>query len=323
MQSSNKAATLWGRVRHSSMLGTVVALLIVIVVMSFASDTFFTGSNLVNLVRQGAVLAVVAIGQTYVIISGGIDLSVAPLISLSTVLTASLVTNNGVHWGAAAVVAILACTLCGILNGAIITFIKIPPIIATLATTMAYQGICLLYTNGYGINLPTGNNLTAVLGRGKLLGIPVSGFVMVAMYVIFFIVLKYTKMGRVTYGLGGNTEAVRLSGVSTARYSVQVYAISGLLSGVAGVMLTARLNSGHSYNGDGFDMDSIAAAVLGGVSVAGGTGSLWGTLIGVFILTMITNGLNMVNLNTYIQMIIKGLIIIAAIGFGSVRSRKK
>ena len=136
MQSNTKAAALLKRAKHSSMLGTVVALLIVVVVMSIASDTFFTSSNLVNLIRQGSVLAVVAIGQTYVIISGGIDLSVAPLISLSTVITASLVTNNGIPWGAAAVAAILACTLCGILNGSIITYIKIPPIIATLATTM-------------------------------------------------------------------------------------------------------------------------------------------------------------------------------------------
>ena len=164
MQSNTKAAALLKRAKHSSMLGTVVALLIVVVVMRIASDTFFTSSNLVNLIRQGSVLAVVAIGQTYVIISGGIDLSVAPLISLSTVITASLVTNNGIPWGAAAVAAILACTLCGTLNGSIITYIKIPPIIATLATTMAYQGICLLYTNGYGINLPTGNQLTALLG---------------------------------------------------------------------------------------------------------------------------------------------------------------
>lgn len=321
MQS--KAMVLWKRAKQSSIIGTVVALLVVVIVMSVASDTFFTAGNMTNLIRQGGVLAIVAIGQTFVIISGGIDLSVAPLISLSTVFTASLITDYGMAWGIAALVSVVACMICGIINGALITFVKIPPIIATLATTMAYQGLCLLYTRGYGINLPAGNGLTAILGRGRFFGIPAAGYVIIVFYILFFIILKYTKIGRVTYGLGGNAEAVHLSGISTAKYRVMVYAISGLLAGAAGVMLTARLNGGHPYNGSGFDMDSIAASVLGGVSVAGGVGTIWGTLIGIFILTMITNGLNMINMNTYVQMMIKGLIIVAAIGFGSIRGQKK
>lgn len=323
MQFDLKNNELWKRAKQSPLLGAVVAFFAVVIVMSIASDTFLTAGNLTNLVRQGAVLSIVAIGQTFVIITGGIDLSVAPLISLSTVLTASLITDHGMGWGAAVILAILACMLCGCFNGALITFVNIPPIIATLATTMAYQGLCLLYTKGYGINLPSGNGLTAFLGRGKLLGIPVAGLVMIVIYLVFYVVLKYTKLGRVTYGLGGNSDAVRLSGISIARYKMEIYALSGMLAGLAGVVLTARLNGGHSYNGEGFDMDSIAASVLGGVSVAGGTGSIWGTFFGVFILTMITNGLNMVNMNTYVQMMIKGLIIVAAIGFGSIRNKKK
>lgn len=323
MQFDLKNNELWKRAKQSPLLGAVVAFFAVVIVMSIASDTFLTAGNLTNLVRQGAVLSIAAIGQTFVIITGGIDLSVAPLISLSTVLTASLITDHGMGWGAAVILAILACMLCGCFNGALITFVNIPPIIATLATTMAYQGLCLLYTKGYGINLPSGNGLTAFLGRGKLLGIPVAGLVMIVIYLVFYVVLKYTKLGRVTYGLGGNSDAVRLSGISIARYKMEIYALSGMLAGLAGVVLTARLNGGHSYNGEGFDMDSIAASVLGGVSVAGGTGSIWGTFFGVFILTMITNGLNMVNMNTYVQMMIKGLIIVAAIGFGSIRNKKK
>ena len=213
--------------------------------------------------------------------------------------------------------------LCGTINGVLVTFVKIPPIIATLATSMAYQGLCLLYTKGYGINLPAENGLTALIGRGKLLGIPVSGYIIVVIYAIFLVVMKYTMTGRVTYGLGGNSEAVYLSGVSANKYRVRVYLLSGMLAGIAGVMLTARLNGGHPYNGEGFDMDSVASSVLGGISVAGGTGSLGGTLLGVFILTMITNGLNMINMNTYVQMMIKGLIIVLAIGFGCMRSKKK
>lgn len=323
MQSNLSVKSIWKKLKQSSIVGALAAFVVVVIVMSVASDTFFTANNLTNLIRQGAVLSVVAIAQSLVIITGGIDLSVAPVISLSTVLTASLITDWGVNWVLAALIAIVACMVCGTLNGTLVTFVKIPPIIATLATAMAYQGLCLLYTKGYGINLPAENGLTTIIGRGKLLGIPVSGYIIVVIYAIFLIVMKYTMTGRVTYGLGGNSEAVYLSGVSVNKYRVRVYMLSGMLAGIAGVMLTARLNGGHPYNGEGFDMDSVAAAVLGGISVAGGTGSLGGTLLGVFILTMITNGLNMINMNTYVQMMIKGLIIVLAIGFGCMRSKKK
>lgn len=319
----SKAKDIWKKLKQSSMFGAVIAFVLVVIIMSIASNTFFTANNMTNLVRQGGVLAIVAIGQTFAIISGGIDLSVAPLVSLSNVLVASLITNNGMNVGLASLIAIASCTLCGLFNGSIITFLKIPPIIATLATSMAYQGLCLLYTKGYGINLPAGNALTTVLGRGKIGGIPTIALVILLFYVLFFIVLKYTKVGRVTYGLGGNSEAVHLSGISTSKYQIVVYVISGLLAGIAGVLLAGRLNGGHPYNGDGFDMDSIASAVLGGISVAGGVGSIWGALLGVFILTMITNGLNMINMNTYVQMMVKGLIIVAAIGFGRIRNMKR
>ena len=323
MQSNLSVKNTWKKLKQSSILGALVAFVVVVIVMSVASNTFFTKNNLTNLIRQGAVLSVVAIAQSLVIITGGIDLSVAPVVSLSTVLTASLITDHGMNWVLAALIAIVACMLCGTINGVLVTFVKIPPIIATLATSMAYQGLCLLYTKGYGINLPAENGLTALIGRGKLLGIPVSGYIIVVIYAIFLVVMKYTMTGRVTYGLGGNSEAVYLSGVSTNKYRVRVYLLSGMLAGIAGVMLTARLNGGHPYNGEGFDMDSVASSVLGGISVAGGTGSLGGTLLGVFILTMITNGLNMINMNTYVQMMIKGLIIVLAIGFGCMRSKKK
>ena len=322
MQYEVSKKNIWTTVKNSSVFSAVVAFVIVIIVMSIASPTFLTASNLTNLISQGAVLAVVTIGQTFVIITGGIDLSVAPLISLSTVLTASMIAQYNLPWGVAALIAVIACIACGLINGILITFVKIPPIIATLSTSMAYQELCLLYSQGYGINLPAGNSMTELLSYERWLGIPVAGFIVLALYIIFYVVLKYTKTGRVTYGLGGSKEAVYLSGIRSNIYSIKVYIISGLLSGIAGVLLTARLNSGHPYNGDGFDMDSIAASVLGGVSVAGGIGNIWGSLIGVFTLTIITNGLNMINLNTYVQMMIKGLIIVAAIGIGGIRQNK-
>ena len=150
MQFDGNNNKVWKKAKQSPLLGSAVAFMAVVVVMSVASDTFFTAGNLTNLIRQGAVLSIVAIGQTFVIITGGIDLSVAPLISLSTVVAASLITDHGLGWGWAVMLAVLVCMACGYVNGVLITFVNIPPIIATLATTMAYQGMCLLYTKGYG-----------------------------------------------------------------------------------------------------------------------------------------------------------------------------
>ena len=309
---------------QSPVAGAMIAFILVFIIMSVSGkSTFLSGNNMMNIIRQGAVLSIVAIGQTFVIITGGIDLSVAPLISLSTVITASLITNSNVNWGLACLAALAACAALGVVNGILISYVKIPPIIATLATSMAIQGISLLYSKGYGINLPTGHPLFKLIARGKVAGFPVSGIFMIILYIVTFIILRYTKLGRVTYGLGGNSEAVYLSGISVTKYKIAVYTISAAMAGLAGIVLTGRINSGHPYNGDGMDMNSIAAVVLGGASVAGGTGVIEGTLIGVFILTMIENGLNMINMNVYLQMMIKGLIIVASIGLGSIRENKK
>lgn len=314
----------WNSLKQSPILGAIVALILVVVVMTITGGgTFMSSSNMINIVRQSAVLSIVAIGQTFVIISGGIDLSVAPLVSLSSIVVSFNIVNNEMSWGLAIILAVAVCAALGLFNGVLITFVKIPPIIATLATTMAFQGLCLLYSQGYGVNLPSGNAMTAILGRGTVGGFPIAGIFMIAMYVLFYFILRYTSLGRITYGLGGNAEAVHLSGINTSKYRMTIYGLSGMMSGIAGIMLAARLNSGHPYNGEGLDMNSIAAVVLGGATVSGGTGMLWGTLLGVFILTMIENGLNMINMNPYLQMMVKGLIIIGAIGLGSLRERKK
>lgn len=320
----NNSSKLLKLLKQSPITGAIVALVLVVTIMTITGGgTFMSASNMTNVIRQAAVLSIVAIGQTFVIISGGIDLSVAPLVSLSSIIVTYNIVNNDMNWGLAIILAILACTVLGLFNGALITFVKVPPIIATLSTAMAFQGLCLLYSKGYGINLPGRHIMTTVLGRGIVLGIPVAGIIMVIMYVLFYWIFKRTKMGRITYGLGGNTEAVHLSGISVNKYKMMIYSLSGAMAGLAGVMLAARLNSGHPYNGEGLDMNSIAAVVLGGASVSGGVGVLWGTLLGVFILTMIENGLNMINMNPYLQMMVKGLIIVVAIGMGSLREKRK
>ncbi|MFQ8689827.1 MAG: ABC transporter permease [Blautia sp.] len=322
-KSKSEVSRVGSWVRQSPASGAVVAFVLVLVVMAiFGKGVFLSTNNLVNIIRQGAVLSIVAIGQTFVILSGGIDLSVAPLVSLGTVVVSACIVHYNWNLLLACLLAMAVCALLGCLNGVLITLAKIPPIIATLASAMAFQGICLLYSKGYGINLPQGHALTEVLGRGKIGGFPLSGVLMLLIYLFFFLILRYTKFGRVTYGIGGNAEAVRLSGISLSKYSIYIYTLSGLMAGVAGILLTGRLNCGHPYNGEGMDLNSIAAVVLGGASVSGGVGTIGGTLMGVFILTMIENGLNMMNMNPYLQQMVKGLIIVIAVGFGSLRERK-
>lgn len=320
----NRRKNIMDTLRGSITAGAIIAFIIVMLVMIvFGKGRFFTRSNLMNVLRQGVVLSIVAVGQTFVIINGGIDLSVASLVSTGSVIVAKFIVTYQMNWILGFAVAVLVCAALGALNGLLITTINMPPIIATLATAMAFEGMNLLYTKGYGINLPTGHPLSAIFGRGNFIGIPISAFLMVLIYLLFYFILRYTTLGRVTYGLGGNEHAVYLSGVSVKKYRILVYMISGLMAGFAGVILAGRVNTGHPHNGSSMDMESISAAVLGGASVAGGIGSLWGTLIGVFTLTIIDNGLNMMKINPYLQMMVKGLIIVAAISFSSLREKKR
>lgn len=301
-------------------IGALIALLVIIIVLTFLSQYFFTFSNFVNLFKQVSIIGIAGVGVTLVIISGGIDLSVGSMISFSVVLVAGFMQNNGMPpW--LAVISVLAIgAVLGLINGALITLFHVPPIIATLSTLIAYKGTALVYTGGYAIPL-IGKFMT--LGRGFVGPIPVSILIMIGVNIVGYIILKYTMLGRMIYGLGGNEDAVYLSGRSVRKYRLIIYMISGITASLAGVVLASRISSGQPMSGEGIELDVIAAVVLGGTNIFGGVGTVGGTIIGAFILIVINNGLNLINVSPYGQFIAKGAILAFAVAINSMKGFRK
>jgi ribose/xylose/arabinose/galactoside ABC-type transport system permease subunit len=308
--------------RFGALGGVLLANILLIIILSFLSKYFFTATNITNILRQSAPLAMVAIGITIVIISGGIDLSVASSISLTSVLLTIFLTELGLPLSISLILVFLIGIALGVFNGVLITIFKIPPIIATLSSSIVFSGIAYTITQGYSINLPI-DSAIKILGGGKIWQIPISMLIVVVVYIITQSFLKNTGFGRIVYGLGGNTEAVFLSGISVKKYTMLIYMLCGFFTTFASVLLTARVANGHPNNGGGMEMDAIAAVVLGGTSIFGGMGNLWGTLVGVLTMTIIVNGLTLLNINPYIQLIVKGLVIAAAVGVTSIRISKR
>nr|WP_314567494.1 ribose ABC transporter permease [uncultured Pseudomonas sp.] len=287
-----------------------VGLVVVTLVMILASDTFLTASNLSNIARQVSINAIIAVGMTCVILTGGIDLSVGPVMALSGTLTAGLMVA-GLPPGLAIGAGMLIGVAFGIGNGLFVAYLHMPPIIVTLATMGIARGLGLMYTDGYPISgLP---EWFGFFGRQRLFGIEVPILIMLITYAAAYVLLQHTRIGRYIYAIGGNEEAVRLSGVRAARFKLLVYGISGLTAAIAGLVLTSRLMSGQPNAGVSFELDAIAAVVLGGASIAGGRGVIVGTLLGAMLLGVLNNGLNMLGVSPYVQSVIKGGIILLAI----------
>ncbi|KRP68747.1 ribose ABC transporter permease [Pseudomonas paralactis] len=295
-----------------------VGLVVVTLVMILASDTFLTASNLSNIARQVSINAIIAVGMTCVILTGGIDLSVGPVMALSGTLTAGLMVA-GVPPGLAIGAGLLVGVAFGIGNGLFVAYLHMPPIIVTLATMGIARGFGLMYTDGYPISgLP---EWFAFFGRGSVFGMQVPILIMLLTYLAAYVLLQHTRVGRYIYAIGGNEEAVRLSGVRAARFKLLVYGISGLTAAIAGLVLTSRLMSGQPNAGVSFELDAIAAVVLGGASIAGGRGVIIGTLLGAMLLGVLNNGLNMLGVSPYVQSVIKGGIILLAIFISRQRHR--
>jgi ribose transport system permease protein len=300
----------------------LIATILLIIILSILSPYFLSVKNFTNIFRQSAPLAMVALGITIVIISGGIDLSVAANISLTSVILAMLILNSGMPLSVSLILVFALGIVLGLFNGFLITVLKIPPIIATLASAITFSGIAFTITQGYSINLPV-DSAIKYLGSGKIWLVPVSIILVVIVYSITQLLLQNTGFGRIVYGLGGNVEAVYLSGISVRKYTLTIYMICGFFAAFASILLTGRVANGHPNGGAGMEMDAIAATVLGGTSIFGGMGNVWGTLVGVLTMTIINNGLNLLNINTYIQIIVKGLVLAAAVGISSIRTARR
>ena len=297
----------------------LIFLLVLCVALSLTTDNFLTVRNLLTILVQIAVVGILAIGQTFVMLTAGIDLSIGGILALSGIVCALLLTHTGLPIPVAFVLASGAGLLCGWLNGLLITKIRIPPFIATLGTMSVTRGVALVLTGGVAIyNLPEGFDW---IGHGTLLGIPFPVVLMVSITVCMSILLHRTTTGRYAKAIGGNEEAAWMSGVPVQRTLMTVYGICGLLAGVAGVVQASRVVTGQPTAGLGYELDAIAAAVIGGTSLFGGVGTVWGSLTGAALMGVIRNGCNLLNITAFWQQIVIGAIIWIAVAWDSYQRR--
>lgn len=296
--------------RSGRRLGTLAGLLALCLLLWILTPHFLTVSNLLNVMEQTSINAIIAVGMTFVIISGGIDLSVGSLLALAGVVLGSAL-HAGVPLLPAIAAAVAAGSACGILNGALIAWGRLPPFIATLGMMSVARGAALVYTAGRPISGFDADFRALATGRLGILPAPV--LVMAAVYLAAHFVLTRTRFGRYAYAIGGNEEASRLSGVAVRFHKTMVYGMSGAMSALAAVILTARLNSAQPIAGIMYELDAIAATVIGGTSLLGGEGTLGGTLIGALIMGVLRNGLNLLGVSSFLQQIVIGVVIIVAV----------
>jgi ribose transport system permease protein len=293
-------------------LGPFIALLVIAVALSVVSHNFLTVDNLLNVMRQASINALIAFGMTLVILLGGIDLSAGSVLALSSVIIASLLTT-GTSAAVATLAGLVAGGLMGFVNGLVISKGKVAPFIATLGSMTVLRGLALVVSNGSPLS-SFNSDFFSLLGGGyvaRLVPIPV--VLMLVMFAVFWVLLRKTVFGRHIYATGGNAESARLSGVKVDRIQLYVYTISGVMAALAGVVLTSRLNSAQPTAGTGYELDAIAAVVLGGTSLTGGRGWIFGTLVGALLIGVLNNGLNLLDVSSFYQQVIKGGVILLAV----------
>lgn len=300
--------------------GIVVVLLLLCAFFSLTTKSFLTMKNLLNVVRQVSIIGIVAVGMTFVLLTGGINLAVGSWLAVTGVIASTLMVNFHVHPLLAMLAGIASVVLLGLATGVLIEKLELPSMIATLGVMTAARGLAFIVTGGLPIySIP---EAYVVLGQGYLWGIPVPVLFMIAAFAFGWFILEQTPTGRYFYAMGGNHEAARLAGINISRMTLLTYAISGLLCGIAGVILMFRINSGQPTAGTGMEMDVITATVLGGVSLAGGEGKIFGVLIGCLIIGVLSNGLIIMNVGEYYQMVVKGLVLILAVGLDKLGQRQ-
>ena len=304
------------KLRH---YGIFIVFLAICIILSLISPQFLTISNWTIIITQVSINALLAFGVTFVIITGGIDLSLGSIVAVSGVTAAMLAHPNTYPLIVPILAALFAGLLIGAFNGFMITKSKIAPFIVTLGTMTIGRGLALILSDGRPVS-----NLSdsfVFIGSGKLLGLPILILILVIMFIICSVILNKTTLGRYIYALGGNEQAARASGIMVTRVKMMVYSISGVLAGLAGILLTSRITTGQPNAGAGFELDAIAAVVIGGTSTSGGKGSIGGTMIGVLLIGVINNSLDLLNVSSYYQQVVMGLIIIGAVVLDSLNQK--
>jgi ribose/xylose/arabinose/galactoside ABC-type transport system permease subunit len=301
-----------------SSIGLIAVIVLMVITFSLLNPNFLSDTNIRNVSRQTAILGIVACGQTMVILSGGFDLSVGMAIGLISVAGSMVMSEYGLWPG---IVAGLAGGVAvGSLNGFMVAKAGLPPFIATLATFSAARGLALILSGGLPItDLPISFSF---VGAGQILTIPLPALIAAAVFIVCALLMKRTRFGRYVYAIGGNEEAALYAGVPVARYKIAVWALHGLLVGLAAVVLTSRAVSGHATLGEGMELESIAATVIGGTALGRGRGGILNTFLGVLAMGILTNGLNLINVSTYYQMVAIGMIIAGAVYVDQLRFKR-
>ncbi|MDF1814646.1 MAG: ABC transporter permease [Verrucomicrobiales bacterium] len=300
--------------------GIFIVLLILVIFFTIVSENFLVSNNLLNIARQVSMMGIAAVGFSFVLLLGGIDLSIGSVITLVNIVAAYLMVNADWHPAFAVIAALLLSAAIGFSNGWIISNIRMPPIIVTLAMLIIIEGVAYLISGGLPIFGFTKS--FAVIGQGYVGPIPVPVIIMAVVMGLGGFILKKTYFGRYFYAVGGNEEAAKLSGIDVNRVKYLVYTLSGFFAGIAGIVILSRTNSGQVLSGKGFEFDVLTACVLGGVSVTGGVGKISNVLAGVLILGVLSNGLVLMDISQFVQMVIKGSVLMIAVALDCLQHRK-
>ncbi len=296
---------------------------LLVIILSIARPNFLRPQNIMNVLRQTSINGLLSIGMTFVILTGGIDLSVGSMLAFGGVVAASLASDamgGTVHSPfLAAAVALLAGLALGSFNGFMVAKFKLPPFVVTLGMLSIARGLTFIYTDGMPI--PRIDKSFLIFGQGEFFGVPLPVIIFAVVYIIAWVVLNKTRYGRYVYAVGGNEKSAIVSGVNTRLIIYTVYAISGFLSALGGIILTARTTAGLPQAGQSYELDAIAAVVIGGTSLSGGQGVLSGTLIGALLIGVINNGLDLLGVSSYFQQVVKGAIIVGAVLLDSFRKK--
>ncbi|KAA8677871.1 MULTISPECIES: ABC transporter permease [Vibrio] len=331
LQATSEQPETGKKTRFLSKYAIYVVFVGMCIVMSILSPVFLTVANLLNVMTQMASIGLLALGVTIIIITRGIDLSSGSVLAVAAVVSAS--TAQTLDWGmrmypnlpelpviVPILVALGVGALCGLINGALIAYTGIPPFIATLGMMIIARGAALLYSDGRPISSLIDSYQW--IGQGNIAGIPVPVVIFLVMALFTYVLLNYTRFGKYAYAIGGNETAAYVSGINVTKYKILVYVYAGLLAGIAALILTARINSGQPGLGNMYELDAIAAATVGGVSHAGGIGTIQGTIVGTMIMGVLQNGLDLLNVSAYWQQVVKGLVIVVAVIFDMKRQKK-
>lgn len=326
-QRFTDAATGQGTARQSFLSGGfllkyshVITFFVLVAIASVMSPHFMTVTNILNVMRGASMVGIVAIGMTVVILARGIDLSAGSIVGISAITAASLAyTGSPIAW----IAALALCTAIGAVNGLMITRLSLQPFIATLAMMIFARGVIYLWSDGGDVFAEGADQMFRFIGSGHVLGIPFPVILFLLLWLVMIYVMHHTRWGRHVYAVGANEEAARVYGIRVDRIKVQVYALAGFFSGLAGLVLVSRISVAEPNAGHLYELDAIAATLIGGTAFDGGVGGVAGTIIGVLILAMITNLLNLMNVSPFVQMLVMGVIIVVAVVVSDLRNRKR